>query len=173
MQNSGLIRRLAAMLYDALLLFALLMLASVPFVVPLGGEDMESTYELIYQLAMAGVIYAYFVGYWVTRGRTLGMQSWGLQIVNKKGQTPSLGQATLRFFAGSISWACLILGFYLLLEDQLVAAAISWVCFGIGFLWQLWDKDTLALHDRLSGTRTVYVPRDKKLKPWQKLTYSR
>ena len=163
MQNSGLLRRFAAMLYDALLLFAILMLASIPFVVPLGeGEDMESTYKLVYQLSMAAVIYMYFVGYWKTRGRTLGMQSWGLQIVNKDGQLPGLGQATVRFFAASIPWAFLVLGIYLLFLDQTAGAVICWAVFATGLLWQLWDKDKLALHDRFSGTRTVYVPRQKK-----------
>ena len=162
MQNSGLMRRIAAMLYDGLLLFAILMLASAPFVVPLGGEDMGSTYKIVYQLAMAGVIYAFFVAYWTTRGRTLGMQSWGLQVVNKDGQIPTLGQSTLRFFAACIPWAFVVLGSYLLLvQDQLVPAAISWGCFGLSFFWQLWDKARLSLQDRFSGTRIVHIPRNK------------
>lgn len=159
MQNSGLVRRVAAMIYDALLLFAVLMLASVPFVVPMGGEDMESTYKLIYQLAMLAVIYLFFVGYWTTRGRTLGMQSWGLQIVNQDGNVPSLGQATVRFVAASSSWVCMLGGVYLLVSDQAAAAVVAWLVFAVIFFWQLWDKDTLALHDRLSRTRTVYVPK--------------
>ena len=163
MQNAGLTRRIAAMIYDGLLLFAILMLASVPFVIPLGeGEDMESTHRLVYQLAMAGVIYAFFVGYWTTRGRTLGMQSWGLQIVNNDGRIPTLGQSTLRFFAASVPWACLVLGLYLLFfMDQLVPAIVAWIVTGLGFTWQLVDKARLGLQDRFSGTRIVYIPRNK------------
>ena len=122
---------------------------------------MESTYKLVYQLAMLGVIYAYFVGYWVTRGRTLGMQSWGLQIVNNGGKVPSLGQATLRFFVAGIPWALLVLGITLLVSGQIAAAVASWVVSALSFFWQLWDKNKLAPQDRLSGTRTVFVPRDK------------
>ena len=33
--------------------------------------------------------------------------------------------------------------------------AASWLALGLGFLWQLWDKDKLAWHDRLSGTHLV------------------
>ncbi len=162
MQSAGLTRRIAAMVYDGLLLFAILMLASLPFVVPLGEEEeMQSTYKLVYQLAMAGVIYAYFVGYWKSRGRTLGMQSWGLQIVNNDGQLPTLGQSTLRFVAASAPWACLVLGIYLLVyQDQLAAAILSWACFALGYVWQLWDKAGLGLQDRFSGTRIVYIPRN-------------
>ncbi len=161
MQNTGLLRRLGAILYDSLLLLALLMLASVPFVIPLDGEDMGSTYRFFYQLAMAGVMYAFFVGYWTTRGRTLGMQSWGLQIVNKDGQIPSVGQASLRFLAAGASCAFLILGFYWMVAEQLAGAIVAWSIFGLGFLWQLWDKDKLTWHDRASGTRLRYYPKDK------------
>ena len=160
MENASLIRRVGAMIYDTLLLFAILMLASVPFVIPLDGEDMESTYKLVYQLAMVGVIYAYFAGYWTTRGRTLGMQSWGLQVVNNDGRVPSLGQSTVRFLLASIPWAFLIL-YLLLFLDQLAPAVICWALAGLSFTWQLWDKGGLALQDRFSGTRIVHIPRNK------------
>jgi uncharacterized RDD family membrane protein YckC len=31
----------------------------------------------------------------------------------------------------------------------------------LGFLWQLVDKDKLTWHDRISGTRLVYYPKEK------------
>ena len=39
------------------------------------------------------------------------------------------------------------------------AAILSWAPLGLGFLWQLWDKDKLAWHDRLSGTRLRHYPK--------------
>ena len=143
MQNAGLLRRVGAMVYDALLLFAVLMLATVPFIIAEGGEAVEPRGNLLYQLTLFGVIYAFFVGYWSTRGRTLGMQSWGLQLVTGDDRQPTVREATIRFFA----------------------AVLSWLPLGLGFLWQLFDKDKLTWHDRLSGTRTVYIPRQKKQKP--------
>ena len=139
MQNTRFLRRLGAIIYDALLLFALLMLATVPFIIVRSGEAVEPGGNLVYQLVLVAVIYAYLVGYWTTRGRTLGMQSWGLQIISNDGQIPGIAPATLRF----------------------VAAILSWVPLGLGFFWQLWDKDGLTWHDRLSGTRTVYIPKSK------------
>jgi len=41
MQNTGLSRRLAAAIYDALLVIALLFLATIPFVAIRGGEPVE------------------------------------------------------------------------------------------------------------------------------------
>ena len=142
MGNAGLLRRLGAMLYDALLLLALWFLATVPFIAIEGGESIEpgsGPLHIGYQLTLIGVAYGFFVGFWCHRGRTLGMQSWGLQLQTADGKLPSVGAATIRFFA----------------------AVLSWLPLGLGFLWQLWDAERLTWHDRLSGTRLVYYPRKK------------
>jgi len=139
MQNTGLIRRLAAMIYDALLIAALLFLATIPFIAARGGEPVEIGDNVLYRFVLAGVIYVFFVGFWTRAGRTLGMQSWGLQLQTQDERVPSIAIASLRFFAALLSWA---------------------PC-GLGFLWQLWDKDKLTWHDRISGTRLVYYPKEK------------
>ena len=131
------------MIYDALLVTALLFLATVPFIAVQGGESVESSsgvLHILYQLTLFAVTFAFFVGYWALRGRTLGMQSWGLQLQTADRALPTFGAATLRYFA----------------------AILSWLPAGLGFLWQLWDKDKLTWHDRLSKTRLVYYPRPKR-----------
>lgn len=130
-------RRLAAILYDSLLVTSLLFLVTLPFVAARGGEAVEPSDNRIYQLALVAVVYVFFVGYWTTRGRTLGMQSWGLQLQSADGAPPTLGQASVRF----------------------VVAIVSWGALGLGFLWQLWDRERLTWHDRASGTRLVYYPK--------------
>ena len=42
------------------------------------------------------------------------------------------------------------------------AAILSWIPLGLGFWWQLRDKDGLTWHDRLSGTRVRYYPKEEK-----------
>jgi uncharacterized RDD family membrane protein YckC len=142
MGNAGLLRRFAAILYDALLLLALWFLATVPFIAIEGGESIEpgsGPMYILYQLTLLGVAYGFYVGFWCSRGRTLGMQSWGLQLQTADGGLPSVRAATIRFFA----------------------AILSWLPLGLGFLWQLWDAEHLTWHDRLSKTRLVYYPRKK------------
>jgi uncharacterized RDD family membrane protein YckC len=63
-----------------------------------------------------------------------------LQLETSDGKVPAFSVATVRFFA----------------------AMLSWLVFGLGFLWQLWDKDELTWHDRLSGTRLRHYPKQKK-----------
>ncbi len=138
MQNTGLLRRIAAILYDILLVAAILFLTTIPFIALRGGEPVEPE-NPAYQVTLLVMTYAFFVGFWSRRGRTLGMQSWGLQLQDASGEIPSLGACSIRF----------------------VAAILSWGVVGLGFLWQLWDKDKLTWHDRISGTRMVYYPKSK------------
>lgn len=139
MINSGLLRRFGAILYDALLILALLFLVTIPFIAVRGGEAVDP-YTLAHQIAVLLVIYAFFVGFWCRSGSTLGMLAWGLRVETPEQDTPSLPRATIRF----------------------VAAILSWLPAGLGFLWQLWDKDELTWHDRLSGTRLRYYPKPDK-----------
>jgi len=140
MQNTSLLRRLASMLYDAILLLAVWVITILVFIGINRGEAIETYENLPLQIALSVVTYVFFVGYWIRVGRTLGMQSWGLQLQTANDEKPSLAAASVRFFAAILSWAPA----------------------GLGFLWQLWDKDKLAWHDRISGTRLVHYPKPKK-----------
>ena len=139
MHNTGLFRRIGAMLYDSLLVAALLILATIPFIALRGGEPVETGDNALYRVVLVLITYGFFVGFWSRTGRTLGMQSWGLQLETADGTVPTVGRATIRF----------------------VAALLSWLPLGLGFLWQLWDPERLAWHDRISQTRLVYYPREK------------
>src|SRR5690606_4578153 len=135
MMNTGLGRRFGAIVYDSLLVLAVLFLGTLPFVAAAGGEPVEPRNRL-YQLTLLLVCYAFFVGFWSGYGRTLGMQSWRLRIEAPEGRKPGAGRASLRF----------------------VAVILSWLPAGLACGWQLVDSDNLGGHDRLSGTRLRYCP---------------
>ena len=136
MPNATLFQRLMAILYDSLLVLALMFMATLPFIAVRRGEPVDPGF-LPYQMTIIGVAWLFFAGFWSFSGRTLGMQSWRLRIENADGQKPGLVIATVRFFA----------------------AIVSWLPFGLGFIWQLWDKEKLTWHDRISGTRLVRYPK--------------
>lgn len=137
MSNTGLLRRLGAMLYDGLLVLALLFLGTLPFIGVRSGDPVAPG-EILYQLFMLLILFTFYVGFWAGYGRTLGMQSWRLKIETENGDKPGYLQASGRFFA----------------------AILSWLPAGLGFWWQLWDKDGLTWHDRLSGTRLTFYPKE-------------
>ena len=136
--NAGLLRRLGAILYDSLLVIALLMLATLPFIAVRGGDIVEPDDNLVYQVCMMLVIFAFFTFFWSYGGQTLGMRAWRMRLETKDGGVPSFAVATLRFGI----------------------AVVSLLAVGLGFLWQLWDKEELTWHDRFSGPRLLYYPKD-------------
>ena len=135
-RNASLPRRLGAMLYDGLLVLAVLFLATLPFIALRGGEPVEPN-NVPYQLTMLAVVYVFFVFFWTRGGQTLGMRSWRLRLETDDGRLPNVTTATLRF----------------------AAALVSLLPLGLGFWWQLWDKDNLTWHDRASFTRLVHYPK--------------
>jgi uncharacterized RDD family membrane protein YckC len=140
----GLLRRLAAITYDSMLVMGLIVLAITLVVIPLGvflGWDVIDTAALrrnpYYIVYLCLVPALFFIGFWSLAGETLGMRAWRMRIVRLDGGRPTLKEATIRY----------------------IAAILSWAVMGLGFLWVLFDGKRLAWHDRLSGTRLVLVPR--------------
>jgi uncharacterized RDD family membrane protein YckC len=126
----GLGRRLAACLYDGLVLFAVLMVAGAAWVALARAAAPPGDWLFRAYLLMVSALF--FCGFW-RRGETLGMRAWKLRVVAADGRAPGWNRALLRFAAALLSWAAL----------------------GMGFLWVLVDRERLAWHDRLSGTRLV------------------
>jgi uncharacterized RDD family membrane protein YckC len=96
------------------------------------GAGNNSVAGLINLILMLG----YFGYFWSTRGQTVGMMIFGFKVRDKAtGQFPSLGKAVLR---GFIWW----------LEVAFTFCIIG----AIGWLWQLWDPEKQAIHDKVAGT---------------------
>lgn len=125
----GVLRRLASGLYDLLLLVALLLVATFPFLALLG----DSTHGWrrhalqLYVLAVAGV---YFVGFWTHGGQTLAMKTWRIRVVRADGGKLTRARAVHRY----------------------LLSVLSFFALGLGFLWGFFDRDRQFLHDRLAGT---------------------
>ena len=132
----SLLRRLAAVLYDGLLLIALWMGAGAVWIGFQGGEAAAAG-DGPFRLYLLAIAYAFFTGFWVWGGRTLGMQAWGLRLVDAEGRRVGLPAATHRF----------------------VTALLSWLPAGLGFIWALFDRERLTWHDRLSKTYLRFEPR--------------
>jgi len=125
-------RRMAAMFYDCLLLTAVLFVATSLLMPFIGGNAIESG-NFAYNGFLLSICFLYFGWHWVKGGQTLGMRSWHIFVISESMQNPNWHQATLRFFS----------------------ALLSLLLFGLGFLWSIFDKNKLALHDKLSKTRLI------------------
>lgn len=135
----GLWRRLAAIFYDSWLVAAIILLGATADTVAraaLGLDEHASHLPLQLYILTAPAIF--FIWFWTHGGQTLGMRAWRLKLLDAHGSPVAWRQAVLR----------------------VAAAWLSLLALGLGYLWIWFDRDGLAWHDRLSGTRLVLVARD-------------
>lgn len=130
-------RRLAAILYDTLLLLAMEFVAFVPYTLLRGGAS-DGGFDPLALVWLLTVAFFFFAWFWVHGGQTLGMRAWRLRVQGRDGHAVRWPQALRRFLAALVSWAAL----------------------GLGFWWSLWDRDRMTWHDRWSDSVIVRLPRE-------------
>ena len=132
-------RRLSSLLYEALVILALMLfLFLLPIAVFSGVSHLIPAPGLLwfYLFLLLGV---YFVWCWVKAGQTLAMKAWRLTLVDAQSARPLRPlQAVVRYGMGWLCWPT-----------------------GLALLWSFLDPDGQFLHDRIAGTRILYVPKPK------------
>ena len=131
-------RRLASGLYELLLLAALAMVATFPFLAVF-GDATAGWRRHVLQLWVLVVCGAYFTWFWTRGGQTLPMKTWNLRVVRDDGCPMDRFHALHRY----------------------ILAALGLFALGLGFLWALVDRDRQFLHDRLAGTAVIEGPRGR------------
>jgi uncharacterized RDD family membrane protein YckC len=133
----GLLRRLAAMTYDLLLVTAVLALATAILLPFKEGEVFEPN-SLLYSIYLLLVSFLFYGWFWITNGQTLGLMAWKLTIKDENMSPLSWKQAFFRF----------------------ITAIFSWGILGFGILWPLFNKERLMWHDITSKSRVYWVKPD-------------
>jgi uncharacterized RDD family membrane protein YckC len=148
-QPPFLLRRLAAMVYDTLLVLPLIMASVALFMGartllwgPAADDTAAQLDANIVRLVALVCTTGFFCAFWVKSGQTLGMQAWRIKLVSFSGATPNTRQGIMR---------CL-------------GAVLSAACLGLGYLWCLVDRNGRYWHDYLSGTELILLPRSEKSK---------
>ena len=132
LRAAGLLRRLGSGLYEALIVVALVFIATLPFSYVFG----DATGGWKRHLLQGWVVFtlgAYFCWFWTHGGQTLPMKTWRFRLVRSDGASVKLPLALRRY----------------------VLAWLSFAAAGLGFAWAFFDRDRQFLHDRLSGTALV------------------
>jgi len=124
-------QRVMALIYDAFLLTAVLFLLTA---VALAFNEGQAIDHPLFTLLIAAVAWCFFDHFWRHGGQTLGMRAWRLQLVDDKGGDLTRIRTLQRFLLGS-------------------------VLFGFTYLSIPFDAQRRALHDRLTDTRVVRLPR--------------
>ena len=143
--HAGLIRRVAALVYDSFLLFAIT-LAYSGLILGLriwatGTEAAQIPFSglpgFLYLAGLWFFLTLFYSWCWRSTGQTLGMKTWRLRLRQTNGAPLTWQQCWLRGLLAPLSLAIL----------------------GIGYLWCLGPSGD-CLHDRWTHTRMVVLPKD-------------
>lgn len=153
-------RRLICLVYEAFLLAAVEMLATLLYLLATRNQH-TPTIEHGLRFVLFLVTAAYFIHFWTDSGHTLAMKTWRIKLVKVGYARVPLRAAALRYL---LSWgwfmpALLVSYVFNLTANKsyfslaLVVGIVAWGC--TVFL----DKDRQFLHDKLAGTRLIQLPR--------------
>jgi uncharacterized RDD family membrane protein YckC len=155
---AGMGRRLAAMVYEAVILFGVLMVSGLIFS-PLADQRHALEHRQGLQAFLFLVLAAYFIGFWSHGGQTIAAKTWQVRVVMRDGSGLTPWRACARFllawswFVPALAWAG-AMGWH---EGRQLYGALALGMLGYLLLaWCLPDRQFL--HDQLCRTRLAYTP---------------
>lgn len=137
-------KRLFSTLYDIFILgaislayFAVVTALSANETVAIEKNYLPTSTGLAVQAGWVLTLLGFYCFFWYRIGQTVAMKAWRLKVVSKDGNRLAATQCIIRAALGFLGFA---------------------LC-GISYLWIFFDKDKRALHDRLSKTFVIQLPK--------------
>lgn len=164
--------RLMAIVYDGMLILALLFLVGTVLSVlgtylfiPIGTTSQEAQrlptwYQNgVMTPAFVLTLVGFYGLFWRRGGQTLGMQTWRLKTVTADGKLLTWSQAVVRILAACLVPAlCGLVGYVLHgSRSAILASAFIGMIFNYCFCW--FNRQGIAVHDMLSKTMTLKMPK--------------
>lgn len=131
----GFFRYIAAIVYDLILVIAVLLFATAVFHYLNQGTVSLWSSLTVFRLYLLGVSFIFYGWFWTHGGQTLGLRAWKLRLVSEEQFDISWKQAFIRYLT---AWC-------------------SWLVLGLGILWRLWHKDKKTWQDLSSKSAIVFV----------------
>lgn len=152
-------RRLAASLYDGLLLLAIWMVGGLVVVILRGEAVPPLTWW--FELYLVALAFGYFGWSWVRGGQTLGMRAWRIRVARADGGALEWGPALARFVVGGAAWLAVGLGAWAVRGEGGVKAAglVALLLGSVALLWPLVDRRRRGWHDLAAGSVVLDAPR--------------
>lgn len=148
----ALLRRMACWLYEGMLLFGVVFLASYLFSA-LSQTRHALDNRTLQQAFLFVVLGIYFTWFWA-KGQTLAMKTWHIRVVDQRGRALSQGRALVRYVLSWLWYLPPLAAYSLGLPAQEVLVLL----FGWIAVWALLSRfhpGGQFWHDALAGTRLV------------------
>jgi uncharacterized RDD family membrane protein YckC len=158
---AGLFRRLAALLYDLLLVIALGFVVTFAMLPLTHGEAiLSSTQGLVghaYHALLAMLVFAYFGWSWTRSGQTLGMRAWRIRLESAGARRLTWAKSLVRFLLGTgLAWLATLGAWYFAQPgfpagDAGAAALVAPLL--VNYAWILFDAEGRSLQDLAGRAR--------------------
>ncbi len=162
-EKASALRQLISLIYDGLLLIAVLLIASA-ITIPLTHAGIIKPNSPLLSLYLLTVCFLFYASFWVHGGQTLGMHVWHIRIKQKDGSAITWKQALIRFLSSLPAWGILTLGLIRqfvpekiqanYFTDWILALSPAWLLV-IACIWLVIDHWENSWRDKLSGTFMV------------------
>lgn len=144
MQRAGLpqasvLRRCGAIVYDTLLLCAILLVATVVILPFTGGEAVQAGNPWFSAYIFA-VCFLFFGWFWTHGGQTLGMRAWKLRLQRADGGAVAWWQALVRFLLASLWMLPMIYLSQVLGLGSGVSLSVGLGCLALMLLSRFYDR---------------------------------
>lgn len=131
---AGLLRRLAAAVYDLFLLIGVWMMSVFALLPFTDGRALDGS-SPVFRLYILFVPFLLFGWFWTHGGQTLGMKAWRMRIRRTDGSPVDWRYAALRYLGAWLAWLSVV-----------------------GIVWIAIDPQRRGLQDWISDTETVVEP---------------
>jgi uncharacterized RDD family membrane protein YckC len=154
----GLRRRMAAFVYEGVLLFGVLMIAGLAY-----GLATQQRHALVgqhgLQLFLFVVLGLYFSWFWCHGGQTVAMKTWHVRLVSTHGQPVGMARACLRYV---LSWLWFVPALLCIQWAGMRSGSAIGLSLVVGVvvyaLLSRFNRRRQFLHDLLSRTELIYWP---------------
>jgi uncharacterized RDD family membrane protein YckC len=158
--SASLWRRLAAMVYDSLLIFAVLVIigaTTLPFTNGLG----ISRDNIVFKFYLFGALYAFLGWFWTHGGQTLGMRAWKIKLLQRNGYPVTWHLAFFYYLVSLPMWGFLIFAIAvnagIIPTPAFLAHSPHWILYSLALVWFVIDHLPNNWRERVAGLRMVVV----------------
>ena len=167
-QFASVLRRLSAIIYDSLLLAAVLMFA-MALLTAFTGDKTGQSHNPFINSYLISVIFLFYAWFWTHGGQTLGMRAWKIRLEQEDGKPITWWHALLRFLTAIPSWGIFLLGLFFCMSSSTehlpaIIKALEnlpcWVPLVVGSVWIVFDNWKNSWRDRFTHTRVIQLQKN-------------
>lgn len=153
-------RRLAAMVYDSLLIFTVLIVVGMTTLPVIHGLGVDRNH-IAFKIYLCSAIFVFFGWFWTHGGQTLGMRAWKIRIMQADGSPVSWPYALLHYLLSLPMWGWLIyviaMNSGMVHTPALLAHTPHWALYLIAAIWFVIDHLPHNWRERVGKVKVVMV----------------